>query len=276
MAQESQRQNTTHLAQSPALPWVEMRLANQSSACYQAHAHDEFSFGVIDAGRASYRNRQQQHETHASMLVTINPGDIHACNPEKGVWSYRMLFIDTGWLGQLQTEMFGPSAEDYCPFRNDFQTETACYQGFDQLYQRLLDGSQPLAAESELIEFICPLLEGKPITLNERHKCLPELDRISELIRDRLEDNLTLEELSEVSGFSRYQLIRLFRKHYGLPPHAWQLDQRIRRARQLLKQSNASLGEIAQQLGFADQAHFQRHFRQRTALTPGQFQAFFR
>ncbi|MBR9829366.1 MAG: AraC family transcriptional regulator, partial [Oceanospirillales bacterium] len=255
---------------------IDMRRANQSSACYQAHAHDEFSFGTIDVGSASYRNSGQCHQASKGMLVTINPGDVHACNPDRGVWSYRMLFIDTAWLGQLQAELFAPSTVDYRPFRADYQTGEHLYQAFDRLYNQLSHPSQALAAESELIEFICPLLAGNPISINARHKRLPELQRVSELIMDRLEDNLTLEVLSEASGLSRYQLIRLFRQHYGLPPHAWQLDQRIRRARTLLKQPHTSLGEVALQLGFADQAHFQRHFRQRTALTPGQFQAFFR
>ncbi|GAA0785174.1 AraC family transcriptional regulator [Marinobacterium sediminicola] len=276
MAQERQSTDTMYLAQSPALPWVEMRAANQSSACYQAHAHDEFSLGVIDAGCASYRNRQQQHHAHRGMLVTINPGDIHSCNPEKGIWSYRMLFIDTRWLGELQSEIYSTQNLDYCPFKSDYMSQDGGYHAFDQLYRKLSDHSLAMAAESDLIEFLYPLFEGHTAIEHERYKCLPELQRMSELILDRLDDNLTLEELGAVSGLSRYQLIRLFRKHYGLPPHAWQLDQRIRRARQLLKQPDSSLSDIAQQLGFADQAHFQRHFRQRTALTPGQFQAFFR
>ncbi len=270
------RHKTTQLARSPALPWVEMRLANRSSACYQAHAHDEFSFGVIDAGHACYHNGRRQHSIQTGMLVTINPGDIHACNPEQSAWSYRMLFIDTGWLGQLQAELFESMHEDYCPFRGDYQSDPGFYRNFDHLYQLLSDPSQAMAAETGLIEYLCPLLERQPSPIGDRHQRRPELQRAAELIMDRLDANLRLEQLCAVSGVSRYQLIRLFRKHYGLPPHAWQLDQRIRRARQLLKQPQSSLGEIAFQLGFSDQAHFQRHFRQRTALTPGQFQSFFR
>ncbi|MBV0934834.1 AraC family transcriptional regulator [Marinobacterium weihaiense] len=267
---------TNQLGPSPALPWVEMRRADRSSACYQAHAHDEFSLGVIDAGRARYRNGSRHHQTHAGMLVTINPGDIHACNPDQGVWSYRMLFIDTRWLGQLQQECMLADGSDYRPFAADFQQDRHFYRRFDRLYQRLTSSDAALAAETELIEYICPLFEGQTLAAAQHHQCLPELQRATERIMDRLDDNLSLDELARVSDLSRYQLIRLFRKHYGLPPHAWQLDQRIRRARQLLKQPHASLGDIALQLGFADQAHFQRHFRQRTALTPGQFQACYR
>jgi len=56
-----------------------------------------------------------------------------------------------------------------------------------------------------------------------------------------------------------------------MTPHAYQLDLRINRARQLLRRGDAP-ADVAQQLGFADQSHFHRAFRQRVALTPGAFQ----
>ena len=55
-----------------------------------------------------------------------------------------------------------------------------------------------------------------------------------------------------------------------MTPHAWQIDRRIQRARQLLDQE-LPLAEIAQQLGFADQSHFQRIFKQRVAVNPGEY-----
>jgi AraC-like DNA-binding protein len=55
-----------------------------------------------------------------------------------------------------------------------------------------------------------------------------------------------------------------------MTPHAWQLDRRIERARALLEQG-MSLADAALQLGFADQSHFQRAFKQRVAATPGEY-----
>ena len=61
---------------STVLPWIEMRIASQSSACYNAHSHDEFSFGIIEQGRALYRNRNRTHQIGAGDIVTINPADV--------------------------------------------------------------------------------------------------------------------------------------------------------------------------------------------------------
>ncbi|HNX72532.1 AraC family ligand binding domain-containing protein, partial [Rivihabitans pingtungensis] len=104
------------LQRSVALPWVDMRRANRSSACYQTHSHDEFSFGVIDNGHARYLNHGRQHHIGPGMTVWIDPGVAHACNPALGAWSYRMLFVEAGWMGRLQEELPGLPHQDYTPF----------------------------------------------------------------------------------------------------------------------------------------------------------------
>jgi AraC-like DNA-binding protein len=73
---------------------------------------------------------------------------------------------------------------------------------------------------------------------------------------------------------SRYHFIRAFQREVGMTPHAWQLDLRINAARGLLDQGEP-LADLALRLGFADQSHFQRAFKQRVAATPGDYQSNF-
>ena len=51
---------TVFLKKSKALPFVDLRKATQSSACFHAHSHDELSFGVIDSGAAKYINLKKK------------------------------------------------------------------------------------------------------------------------------------------------------------------------------------------------------------------------
>lgn len=263
---------TQFFTRSRALPFVELRRANRSSACYDKHSHDEFSFGVIDEGAASYLNRNQRHAIAKGDTVTINPGDTHSCNPQAGSWSYRMLFVDTRWIGELQQELCS-SADDYRPFDGDYERSPLFFNHFDSLFKTLLRDDDPLAAESELIAWLTPLFS--PTGISERFNTgLQSLLPVRDMLMDRLDENLPLELLCQVSGLSRYQLIREFQRHFGLPPHAWLLDQRIKRAKQLLRAGTALI-DTAQRLGFSDQAHFQRHFKRRTAVTPKQYQSCF-
>ncbi len=269
------RDKSVFFSRSELLPFVEMRRANRSGACYHTHSHDEFSFGVIDEGRAGYVNGRVRNRIGAGTTVTINPGDSHSCNPEDGAWSYRMLFVDSRWVGQLQQEMLNSHNQDYLAFPELLLSDSRSYSDFSRLFSCLLTETSPLAAESLLIGFLerCFLTSRKQSRPCEK----PDGQRIrwvEELIMDQLDSNLTLAQFSEHSGLSRYHLIRSFKDKYGQSPHAFQLDQRIKKAR-LMLQTGRSLADTASQLGFADQSHFQRHFKKRVAVTPKQYQAFF-
>ena len=256
---------------SDVLPSVEIRKAKQSTACYDTHSHDEFSFGVIDQGIATYRYLKETYITRAGDTVLINPNDAHACNPRAGQWSYRMLFVDTVWVKDVQQEMSELSVGYYLPFQIRLCRDKAFYARFNRLYMSLL-GDNPLEAETLLIEYLSHLFSSDHSGIVVQDQ--PALERVETLINDRLADNLTLSDFAAQSGLSRYHLVRSFKQKYGLSPHAYQLDTRIRRAKKMLQQGD-SLVEVAGRLGFADQSHFQRHFKKRLAVTPKQYQSFF-
>lgn len=69
----------------------------------------------------------------------------------------------------------------------------------------------------------------------------------------------TLEQLAADLGTSPFALLRAFRNAYGMPPHAWLTDARVRRARRLLDLGTAP-SEVAVAVGFTDQPHLNRHF----------------
>jgi AraC-like DNA-binding protein len=257
---------------SPSLPFVEMRQAVHSSACFHTHTHDEFSFGVIDTGKATYQNRGHNHRIGQGTMVTINPADAHSCNPDAGAWSYRMLFVNTQWLGQLQQEMFGTHELDYCDFSTQKREDQHLLSAFNELYQALNLAEPSLHAETSMVTLIRQLFPEQRIkdAAANNHKA----DTARDLILDELNVNHSLAEFSEQTGLSRFHFIRSFKERYGQTPHAFQLDQRINKAKTLL-QKGESLSGIALDLGFSDQAHFQRHFKKRIAVTPKQYQSFF-
>jgi AraC-like DNA-binding protein len=102
----------------------------------------------------------------------------------------------------------------------------------------------------------------------------PALRRGCEYLQDNLPRNVTLDELAAAAGAGRHRLIRLFREGLGLPPHRFQLAQRIKLARRLLERGEAP-GEAALEAGFFDQSHMHRHFRRTLGETPGSYAAAF-
>jgi AraC-like DNA-binding protein len=267
--------DTVFFKKSPLLPYAELRQANGSSACYHTHSHDEFSFGVIDMGRANYQNLNQHNDIVKGDTVTINPGDAHSCNPAQGEWSYRMLFLDAAYVGQQQREIFKGDTWDFLPFEENYLRNPHSFQLFEMLFNSLLSEHDLLAGECLILDFIqhafAPHHEIHPDMIRAD---ITRVSRVKDMIMDSLEQNISLDEFSLDVGLSRYHLVRSFKDAFGQSPHAFQLDQRIKKAK-LMLQTGRSLIDTASDLGFADQSHFQRHFKKRMAVTPKHYQSFF-
>ena len=93
------------------------------------------------------------------------------------------------------------------------------------------------------------------------------------LIRLREDEaNPLLEELAEIAGMGKYQLIRAMKRMTGLAPLAWRTNERVTASRRMLR-AGAPLAETAHALGFVDQSHFHRVFRAHVAATPGRYRS---
>lgn len=80
-----------------------------------------------------------------------------------------------------------------------------------------------------------------------------------------------LDELATVLAMSESQMIALFNKTVGMPPHRFILARRVARACDLLLRSQLSLVDIALRCGFSHQEHMTRVFKRETNLTPGAY-----
>ena len=95
--------------------------------------------------------------------------------------------------------------------------------------------------------------------------------RVSDYIDAHLNESIELVELSAIAGLSMFHFARQFKHSVGMTPHYYLVSRRVERAKELLAGTNLSLSEIAFAVGFADQSHLTRHFRQIVHITPGQF-----
>ena len=245
----------------PALPFVEARrVGDGRQVCYAAHSHESFSIGVITGGRSTYLNGDQRIEVEAGTTVLMNPGVVHTCNPIAGeTWSYLMLFVDWPWLQAL----------DFALPAQTWSRSPVLYRQLLQAFADLFDASvADREARLAILFSALPGLRGGEASLIDEGN--PRLDAAAAFIRAHRSDPLSLEDICSACGLSRSYLIRAFRQRFGLTPHGYLLDQRVQLARAQLRQGRA-IAEVAQEAGFADQAHLQRAFKQHLAATPGHY-----
>ncbi|MDD0968339.1 MULTISPECIES: helix-turn-helix transcriptional regulator [Pseudomonas] len=256
-----------------ALPFIEARaIADGREVCYSRHSHAHFSIGAITAGRSTYVHEQSSYEVAAGTVVLMNPGDVHACNPiDDQPWSYLMLYVETPWLTDLQHQLEFSAELEFRRFADTHLNDARLFRDLNALYGVLVDEQQDvLRKQSAAVEFFSDLqLRLNPIESRLREPNF-KLERAADFIRRHCTDLLSLDDICAAAELSPSYLIRAFKQHYGMTPHAFLINQRIQFARECLRRGQL-IADVALEAGFADQAHFQRAFKQHLAATPGQY-----
>lgn len=90
-------------------------------------------------------------------------------------------------------------------------------------------------------------------------------------ISENLSGDLTLDHLSERFFINKYHLLREFKKHVGYTIYQYIQLQRLRKAEDLIYESESSLSDVCYLCGFGDYSSFFRVFTSHYGLTPGQY-----
>lgn len=97
------------------------------------------------------------------------------------------------------------------------------------------------------------------------------LHHITAFIRENISEKLSIDLLAKMAYMSKASFYRLFKKELGINPTTYILQEKIRKAKQLLSVSSSSIGDTGYQLGFPDVNYFHRQFKKAEGITPSQF-----
>jgi AraC family transcriptional regulator len=115
-------------------------------------------------------------------------------------------------------------------------------------------------------------LTSKRIT-SEPFEGLPKhkLKQVLEYIQTHLSEDIALEDLAKAAGISQFYFARLFKQSMRITPHQYVIRQRIELAKQLLKQTDYNVTDVALLCGFAHPSHLSRHFQRLVGISPRAF-----
>lgn len=99
----------------------------------------------------------------------------------------------------------------------------------------------------------------------------PVIERVITTMRQRMGDDLCLDELAGVANMSPYHFNRTFRRMTGIPPSQFLSALRLEEAKRLLLVTDRPVTEICFQVGYGSLGTFTTRFRQLVGLAPGQF-----
>ncbi|NWL79442.1 AraC family transcriptional regulator [Pseudomonas taiwanensis] len=251
----------------PWLPGVELFHADFSGQPFGRHSHDAFAIGAILHGVGGYQCRGERHALPAGTLSLMNPEEPHTGHAESERLIYRMLYVEESRLPALLGRKRLPEGFRELNPADDGQVAA----GLARLAAEFERGDA-LALESELLD----VLERVFVRHGGLRAAAPASrdGGVTSFLRDYLEahyaDAVSLEQLAGLVQRHPRHLIDAFRRAYGVPPHTYLLQRRVREAKRLLLAGQPPL-DVALSLGFYDQAHFSGTFKRFTGVTPGRF-----
>ncbi|MCK7626114.1 AraC family transcriptional regulator [Streptomyces sp. RS10V-4] len=255
----------------PGLPGLDLLRARYVRHAFPRHAHDGYVIGAVTSGIEVVGLRDGAVRAGRGSLVMINPEVPHSARagtPEG--WAYATLYPSAELIAAIARETTGLRGTA------GFVRTTADDPGGSRLVTAVhgaAEAGNALAADSLLRLAVARLLRrhgGQLPARAPRAAGARTAALAREVLEERMADPPGLEELARQLGTGPFALLRAFRDAYGMPPHTWLTDARVRRARRLLE-AGTPPAETAVAVGFTDQPHLNRHFTRIVGVPPGAY-----
>lgn len=255
----------------PELPGVDLLRAHYIEKTFLRHTHETFVIAGITAGVEVFHHGDGDQHAGPGSLALVNPETPHtgqAKGPEG--WQYGAVYPAADVVAAIaaETTTIRGTPGFTSPVIDDPYAVRLVHQVL-----RAADEGNALAADTLLRVAVTRLLRrnGGPLRQRPvRGAGAGIAARARAVLEERMADPPSLARLAADLGTSPFALLRAFRDTYGLPPHSWLTDARVRRARHLLD-GGAAPAAAAVAVGFTDQPHLNRHFTRIVGVPPGAY-----
>lgn len=241
---------------------------------YALHMHETYAIGGIFAGCETFLARGEQRYGGPGDLALVNPEDAHDGEPYGGGYRYRMTYPSVALMRRLASEIAGRPVTETPFFPQPAVHDPDTVALFAEAFAAQARGDALAMEELLLRAYAGCLIRHAAFRPAEAPSDSGRIARVTELMRDRYAEELSLDDFAAEAGLSRHHLIRAFRRELRMTPHAYLLNLRVQAARRRLRAGEAP-AEVAAATGFCDQAHLTHAFKARLGVAPGAYRAGF-
>lgn len=241
------------------------------------HQHrNSLEICYLAKGKQIYEVEGVEYSLSGGDVFITFPNEIHSTGEfpeEKGMLYWLILEISDDQADFLNQS--GEPAENLkktltsIPSRHFRGTKVLQYY-FDEIISYCLDEDRPLrqiAVENLVMAFLlevisCSRKQQKSTPIS------PAIQRVKEYVGDNLDQDISVEDMAEVSGLSTYWFKEKFKKETGLSPADYVSRRKVEEAKTYLTTSDESITDIAFMLGFSSSQYFATVFKKYTGITP--------
>lgn len=253
---------------------LETLYADYQSQTFSKHVHEGYCINLIETGAQHFYRSGSNHLAPQNSIVLVNADEVHdGSKATENGWSYHAMYPTPELLSNISQELEGQ--KDNTPWFPEAVVEDEHISNkLRQLFSTLNQSDNQLERETSYLSTMVDLISRHSVKNKSLSKLGNEprvVKHMREYLDEHFAENISMQRLADSVELSPFYLARLFNKSVGLPPHAYQVQRRILKAKQLIHH-NAKLSDVAVDCGFTDQSHLNRHFKKALGITPGAYQ----
>lgn len=231
------------------------------------HAHNYMELFYITGGKGQFLIRDQVYPVETHDLIMINPNVLHT---ETGVNAKPLEYIVLGIRG-VELASKGTFNGQFL-ILNCFENKemTVCIHNILREMERKNPGYEEVCQAYveiliiRLMRNIAIFAGGSPKEISENPQCAT-VKRYMDL---HFKESLTLEQLAAEAHVNKYYLAHAFKREYGVSPINYLISLRVEESKYLLSETDLTMSQIAQILGFSSPSYFSQVFRKTQGISP--------
>ncbi|WP_040984347.1 AraC family ligand binding domain-containing protein [Oceanobacillus jeddahense] len=242
---------------------------------FPAHFHDYYVIGFIEEGERELICRGEEYVIQPGDVLIFNPYDTHSCEQvDGGTLDYRCINVNANVMKKAMFEMKG---EEVLPrFKENVLYQSEVSSALKDIHVKILEKEEAFQKEELFLYLIEELIEiNSDLTIPEEGlESSQKVQEISNYLEEHYTQKVSLQALSDLTGWSKYHLLRTFTRQKGISPYSYLETVRVNHAKKMLEQEIKPI-EVAFLTGFSDQSHLTRFFKSMIGLTPKQYMKIF-
>lgn len=245
---------------------VELLQNASSKHEYPDHYHETFCVTLIKSGTLT----ESGCILPTGAIATAHPFEVHNNELIKDIeHAFTTFYFSPDLFSYINNK-------EECSFEDKVIYDESLFNSFDRLAADLLARGGKLCDKQafldDLQENLASLIQMHSVS-KPRHEYLKPvlIEEVKYLILANLESKISIENLGQRFGMSKYKFIRWFKKYVGLTPYDFIILNRVLLGQKMIREGKP-LTDTAIDTGFYDQSHFSNYFKRFIGLTPKNYQ----
>lgn len=227
---------------------------------------DSYLFFIVLSGSGSFFYHGKSRKLNQGDCVFIDCENGYMHKTSNHLWNLQWVHFNGASMNAIYNKYLERGGENII--------HTSNIGGYTKILESIYEiaGSKDYIRDIELNEKLAELLSKimKATVKIDKSKTnkVSSLDNIKSFLDEHYTETLSLDEISEKFYINKFYLTRIFKEKYDLTIMDYILQQRVTKAKELLRFTDLTVADISEKVGFKDANYFSRIFKKIENLTP--------